>query len=340
MKQQKHILVTLPVEPCHKARLEAAAPGCEFRFRRPEETPPDPRLPFGELVPAERLTQADADWAEIILGNLSPTLLHGSDHLLWLQTNSAGVEGYIRPGVLGEHTLLTNATGAYGLAISEHMLGMLLEIIKKLELYRDAQRRESWESLGAVTSIYGSTVLVLGMGDIGGEFGKRCKALGAKVIGVRRKNGEKPAYADELHLIEDLDGLLPRADVVAVTLPGTEATRGMISRERIGRMKDGAVLLNVGRGGIVDTEALCDALESGKLSGAGLDVTDPEPLPKGHRLWGIPTAVITPHISGYYHLKETHERIVGIFEENLKRFLSSGPLRNQVDFQTGYRRLP
>ena len=116
-----------------------------------------------------------------------------------------------------------------------------------------------------------------------------------------------------MYLTEDLDRLLPQADVVAVTLPGTEATRGMLSRERISRMKNGAVLLNVGRGYIVDTEALCDALESGKLAGAGLDVTDPEPLPPEHRLWRIPTAVITPHISGYYHLKETHEHILRIF---------------------------
>ncbi len=111
--------------------------------------------------------------------------------------------------------------------------GHAFEIIKKLELYRDAQKQGSWNSLGRVTSVYGSTVLVLGMGDIGGEFGMRCKALGARVLGVRRKNTEKPEYADEVYLTEDLDRLLPQADVVAVTLPGTEATRGMLSRERI-----------------------------------------------------------------------------------------------------------
>ena len=113
-------------------------------------------------------------------------MLSGSSELLWLQTNSAGVEPYLQPGVLGETTLLTNATGAYGLAIAEHLLGMLLEIFKKLELYRDAQKQGAWQSLGQVRAVYGATVLVLGMGDIGGEFGRRCKALGAKVIGVRR----------------------------------------------------------------------------------------------------------------------------------------------------------
>ena len=186
-------------------------------------------------------------------------------------------------------------------------------------------------------SIYGRTVLVLGMGDIGGAFGKQCKALGAKVIGVRRTDAAKPDYADAVHLISDLDQLLPEADIVAITLPGTEATRGLLDRRRIGLMKPGAVLLNAGRGYIVDTEALCDALECGALAGAGLDVVDPEPLPEGHRLWQIPTAVVTPHIAGGYHLKETHTRIVGIFVENLRRFLAGEPLKNQVDFAAGYR---
>lgn len=343
MQNAQHILVTIPVERRHVELLQKAAPDAEFRFHGIGDmlnNGADGDLPFHGLVDGGELCAEDADWADIILGNLPPEYLHGSEKLLWLQTNSAGVEPYIVPGVLAEHTMLTNATGAYGLAISEHMLGMLLEIMKKLELYRDEQQRENWQSRGAVSSVYGSTVLVLGMGDIGGEFGMRCKALGAKVLGVRRKNAEKPEYADEVHLIEDLDELLPRADVVAVTLPGTAATKGLIGRERIAKMKDGAVLLNVGRGYIVDTDALCDALESGKLSGAGLDVTEPEPLPRGHRLWKIPTAVVTPHISGFYHLKETHERIVRIFAENLERFRKGEPLKNQVDFATGYRKLP
>ncbi len=337
MERKTHILSVIPLEQKHKKLLEGAAPGGEFRFRAPEGETLDPRLPFSDLIHRPALTQADLEWADVLLGNVSPQVLSGMD-LLWVQTGSAGVEPYLRPGVLKEHTLLTNATGAYGLAIAEHMLGMLLELMKKLQLYRDAQQKASWCSQGAVASLYGSTVLVLGLGDIGGEFGWRCKALGAKVFGVRRANREKPDYADQIFLLEDLDELLPQADVVAVTLPGTEATKGLLGRERIARMKDGAVLLNVGRGSIVDTEALCDALESGKLSGAGLDVTDPEPLPPEHRLWRIPTAVITPHVSGFYHLKETHERIVQIFAENLKRFFAGEPLKNQIDFSTGYRK--
>lgn len=332
---EKRALVTIPTGERHRNLLQQAAPGWEFRFRGTDTLVCAPQ----EALPGQPVTQEDVDWAQVILGNVPATMLHGSPALEWLQTNSAGVEPYIQPGVLAGDTLLTNATGAYGLAIAEHMLGMLLELFKKLELYRDAQKSGAWQSQGAVKAVYGSTVLVLGMGDIGGEFAARCKALGAKVIGVRRSPRPCPEYADEVYLLEDLDSLLPQADVVAITLPGTDATRGLMSRERLAKMKEGAVLLNVGRGFIVDTEALCDALERGHLSGAGVDVTDPEPLPPTHRLWNIPTAVVTPHISGFYHLRETHERIVGIFLENLRHFQAGEPLRNLVDFATGYRKL-
>lgn len=332
---EKRALVTIPTGERHRNLLQQAAPGWEFRFRGTDTLVCAPQ----EVLPGQPVTQEDVDWAQVILGNVPAAMLHGSPALEWLQTNSAGVEPYIQPGVLAGDTLLTNATGAYGLAIAEHMLGMLLELFKKLELYRDAQKSGAWQSQGAVKAVYGSTVLVLGMGDIGGEFAARCKALGAKVIGVRRSPRPCPEYADEVHLLEDLDSLLPQADVVAITLPGTDATRGLMSRERLAKMKEGAVLLNVGRGFIVDTEALCDALERGHLSGAGVDVTDPEPLPPTHRLWNIPTAVVTPHISGFYHLRETHERIVGIFLENLRHFQAGEPLRNLVDFATGYRKL-
>ncbi|WP_300684606.1 D-2-hydroxyacid dehydrogenase [Acutalibacter sp. 1XD8-36] len=335
----KNILVTIPVS--QKQRKDLEQEGASVRYRLGEALPSGRggALPFPDLLSADMVTEEDIAWADAILGNVRPELLKGAKKLKWLQTSSAGVEFYTAPGTMPEGAVLTNATGAYGLAISEHMLGMLLMIYKKLELYRDAQLKEDWAGQGEVRTLLGATVLIMGMGDIGGSFGKLCKAMGAYVIGLRRRDGSKPGYADEVHLTGELDRLLPRADVVAVTLPGTPETRGMLDKERIGRMKPGAVVLNVGRGYIIDTEALCDALESGHLGGAGLDVTEPEPLPKGHRLWGLPTAVVTPHVSGGYHLYETHQRIVDIFTENLSRFLSGGELKNLVDFETGYRKL-
>ena len=159
------------------------------------------------------------------------------------------------------------------------------------------------------------------------------------MIGVRRTGTDKPDFVDELIHTDKLDEYLPQADCVAITLPGTTATKGMFDAERMAKMKDGAILLNVGRGMIVDTDVLCAALENGKLAGAGVDVTDPEPLPADHPLWKMENAVITPHISGGYHLQETHDRIVRIMAENLKRFLAGESLRNVVDFSTGYRKL-
>ena len=316
------ILTVIPVSQEDKKLIESSAENCSFVYSSIAD-----------------VTEEEVSSADIIFGNVSPEMIAKNKSLKWLQTNSAGVEGYIKDGVLPPNCKLTNATGGYGLAISEHMLAMYLEIIKKLNLYRDEQLNSNWTDLGTVTSVYGATVLILGLGDIGTEFAKRCKAMGAYVIGVRRSDTSPSEFADEIHLINELDELLPRADAVAISLPGTAETAGMFSRERIEKMKNRSLILNVGRGSIIDTEALCDALESGKLLGAGLDVTNPEPLPKDHRLWKIPTAVITPHVSGGFHLYQTHQRILGIFAENLKKFTNNQELANIIDFSTGYRKL-
>lgn len=315
-----NILVTMELLPEHRKWLEEAGPGEQFRF---------------ETNPA----RADVAWADALLGNVEPELLSPEDKLRWMQTGSAGVNGYLG-GVLPPLCVLTNATGAYGLAISEYMIAAWLALIKKLPLYRDRQKEHDWRDMGPVTSVWGSTVLVLGLGDIGGEFAKRAKALGAYVIGMRRTGTKKPEYVDELIYPAELLRTLPRADCVAVSLPGTDATRHMLSGAAFAAMKDGAVLLNVGRGSVVDTDALLDALQSGKLSGAALDVTNPEPLPAEHPLWKMENVLITPHVSGGFHLKETHDRIVRIMADNLRAYLSGRPLKNVVDLQTGYRRLP
>lgn len=314
------ILVAVETKPHHRALLEAAAPQATFIYKE------------------SGVERADVEQADVILGNVSPALLRPTDALRWMQTASAGVDGYIH-GCLPENTVLTNATGAYGLAISEYMVAVWLMLMKKLHRYRDIQPQGGWTDLGPVRSAWQSTVLVLGLGDIGGEFAKRAKALGAKVIGVRRAGTDKPDFVDELIHTDRLDEYLPQADCVAITLPGTAQTKGMFDAARIEKMKDGAILLNVGRGTIVDSTALCAALERGKLAGAALDVTDPEPLPVDHPLWRQENAVITPHISGGFHLEETHERIIRIMAENLAAFCAGKPLRNVVDFATGYRRL-
>lgn len=315
----KNILVMIPTNDQHKKLLEEKAPGSSFIYAD------------SGIADAAQVKNAN-----IIIGSPSTSLIRDSKNLEWLQLQSAGVGKYAEDNMLPEGVILTNASGAYGLAISEYMLAVLLELFKKLHLYRDKQMKSDWSDSGRIKSIYGSTALVVGLGDIGGEFAERLKALGAYTMGIRRRNADKPDYLDELHLMDEFDKLLPRADIVALSLPGTKLTNRVINRETLKLMKQDAVLINVGRGSAIDTEALCDALENGQIAGAALDVTDPEPLPGEHRLWGIRNAVITPHVSGGFSLQETHDRIIRICADNLEAFLEGTSMKNVVDRSAGY----
>lgn len=319
----RKVLVTIPVNDRHKEYLEHIGKDCEFCY-----------------VPAARVTGEDVAQAQIIIGNVPPKMIQESPRLQWIQLNSAGSDAYCKPGVLKSGTVLTNATGAYGLAISEYMIGVSIMLQNKLYLYRKNQLEHVWRDEGDVTSIYGSTTLVIGLGDIGGEYAKRMKALGSYIIGVRRTRSEKPDYLDEIYTTDRLDELLPRADFVSLSLPNSPATRHILNEERMRKMKPTAFLINVGRGEAIDTDALCRVLESGHLGGCALDVTDPEPLPADHPLWDAPRTVITPHIAGKFHLQETFERIVRIAGRNLERLLDgrTEEMENLVDFETGYRK--
>lgn len=314
------VAVLFPVNDAHRALLEASAPGMNLWFKPLEHFP---TLAFRNI--------------RAVLGNPSERMLPRLTGLELLQLNSAGVPPfYVAEGALPAGAQLCNASGAYGPGIAEHMLGMALALKKRLHQYRDAQRAGEWVDRGEVSSILGSKTLVVGFGDIGREFGWRMHALGSTVTGIKRTPGERPDWLAELATLDRLDEFLPEADIVFASLPETPATRGLFDRERIGRMKKGAIFLNAGRGSAADTEALCDAVESGALAGAGLDVTDPEPLPKKHRVYGVENILLTPHVSGGYHLPYTHDRIVEICAENLRRWLAGEPLAHVVNRQEGY----
>jgi phosphoglycerate dehydrogenase-like enzyme len=272
----------------------------------------------------------------VIFGNPGKDFIKRCPRLKWIQLQSAGTDGYCN-GEIGPGVALTCATGGYGHGVSEHMVAATFQVIKKLHLYRDEQNRGRWQPRGQVRSILGSTVLVLGLGDIGAEYAWRMKALGAYVIGVRRTSHAKPKGVDELYLQDKLDELLPRADILALALPGVTETQGIINRARLAGMKEGAVIVNGGRGSAVDTEALCDALESGHIFAAALDVTSPEPLPEGHRMWTLEGAVITPHIAGGRNMPETGRHVMDLNLENAARFVKGERLASLVDVTTGYR---
>ena len=275
--------------------------------------------------------------SDVVIGAPPVSLLPEMKKLKLLSLSMAGTEPYSLPGVLSKDVALCNSTGAFGKAISEHMLASIMMLIKKLHLYRDDMPSGLWADRGSVRSLSDMTVLCVGLGDIGCAFAKLCKRMGAKVIGVRRHGTTKPDYVDEVVLSDKLDEVLPLADVVALSVPGNKETAGLFSKERLARMKKDSYILNVGRGSAIDSTALFDALESGHLAGAAIDVTDPEPLPADHVLWQAKNCLITPHVSGFYHLRETYDRIVDIACENLRRFMNDEPLLTPVDRNTGYR---
>lgn len=312
MKREK-VLVLIPMTTEQRSRLSQALPDADYIYTGISEV-------------AENQVQE----ATIILGNAPARMIQASENLAWIHLNSAGFDLYVKEGVLGPHTILTSSSGAYGKAVSEHMFAMLLCLQKKLHLYRDEQKRHTWGEEGQVCSITDAVILVLGTGDIGKHFAKMAHSLGAYVIGVKKTPAECPAYINELHLAEELESLLPRADAVVSFLPSTSETRGLFDKRLFSLMKPGSFFLNGGRGDLVCTEDLCDALETGHLAGAALDVTNPEPLPENHRLWDIPNAFVTPHISGFYHLPETLRNVVDICIENVRRYAAGETLKNVV----------
>lgn len=318
----KTVLCLLPVEQRHKEKLERAA-GAECSF-----------IYAGE----HGATAENVAAANIILGTPAPKLINASEKLELLQLNSAGAEQYVRPGVLAPKTKLTNSTGAYSKAVAEHGAAMLFMMQKKLYLYRDAQKRHEWADFGTVTSVTDATVLVVGLGDIGRHFAGIVKALGAHVIGVKRRPGEKPDCVDELYTMEKLDEVLPRADVVFSVLPGTPAATHLYTAERFELMKPDAIFINCGRGAAVENSVLYDALKNGRIASAAIDVSEVEPLPPDSPLWTLDNLMITPHVSGDYHLPHTLECIVDIAAENLARFMRGEELINVVDFTTGYKK--
>ncbi len=335
MPKVSNILVTVPTELHHRKLLESCAPQAKFTYCLAKNLA-DKKVRTADVV---EMTDEMIKEADVMLGIIPVDKLKIAENLKFLQLSMAGSDAYAAPGVMPKGAIVANATGSYGLAISEYLMAVLLSLSKRLHQYRDRQPSGEWGIIGEVKPICGSTVLVVGLGDIGGEFAKRAKAMGAHVIGVRRKGTDKPEYVDELYLTDKLDELIPRADTIALCLPNTPATKNIMDRERIFAMKPDSILLNIGRGNAVDGEALCDALDQGRLWGAAVDVTEPEPLPAGHRMWTTENLIVTPHVSGFFTLHETHERIINLMVDNLTAFIEGKPIKNIVDPETGYRKL-
>lgn len=269
---------------------------------------------------------------------LTPELVERATSLRWAQSHSAGVERYIAIDELVENPnlVLTNMKGIHGPVIAEHVMAMLLSLCRDLPGYQRAQQLGEWDRRAGSgqRALAGSTLFVVGMGGIGTEVARRAHGFDMRVLATVRTPRKAPNYVNEIGIGKDLERFLPQADVVVICLPLTSDTRGLFDAEKLALMRDDAILVNIARGAIVDTEALVAALESNTLAGAALDVTDPEPLTPGHALWNRDDVIITPHTAGSAAL--TGKRRDALFTENVRRFGAGEPLLNVVDKQLGY----
>ncbi|MDE0025129.1 MAG: D-2-hydroxyacid dehydrogenase [Spirochaetaceae bacterium] len=282
----------------------------------------------------EQKLAAAAD-AEVALGSVTAELLAAAPRLKWVQSGSAGVE-WIPPELAATDIVVTNTRGAHAATIAEHAFGMLIALARRFDDLRRAQRDKVWlrPAPQPTVGLAGLTMGVIGLGNIGRAIAVRAHAFEMPVIAVDAHPVARPDYVAELGLLDGLDDLLRRADVVAVATPITDATRGMLSAERLALLKPTAYLLGMSRGGIIDEAALVRMLREGALAGAGLDVTAVEPLPADSELWDAPNILISPHSSPAS--ARTGELVGAMIRRNLQRYLAGEPLENVVDKSLKY----
>ena len=286
----------------------------------------------GDAVPdAEELADC-----EVLMGYFPPDLIRLLPALKWVQTPAAGVEKLCGDIYANPDVMLTNCSGAFGIAISEYMLTGLLMQMRNMPAYMENQRNHVWRGMGRCRSVCGSTITVVGMGDIGTHFAARAKALGARVRGVRRTPNGIPEHFDEVFASDQLVDAVRDVDAVVLCLPGTRQTTRLISAEVIAAMGPQTILINCGRGYTVDQQALTDALREKRIASAVLDVMAVEPLPQDDPLWTLDNVILTPHISGHDDDPINAVSIFRIFEENLRRYIAGQPLTHLVDRSRGY----
>lgn len=308
--------------PARLAWLRAAAPGVEFvPFTRVEEA-----LPV-------------APRADALLGWHTPEMIERAQRLRWIQAMTAGVENAIAaPEIRARGILVTSLKRIAAPVIAEHVFALMLSASRRFRHFADLQRRRRWSQdavdPGELGTLRGMTLLVVGTGGIGSAVARLARGFGMRCVGVHSRDGAQPAFDGELHAATELARLLPGADVVVNALPLTAETRGVFDAAMFDRFRTGAIFVNVGRGETVITDALVAALRSGRLGAVGLDVTDPEPLPRSHPLWAMPQATLTPHVAGVSAATSHWGWLV--VRENLRRYAQGDRMLSVVDVARGY----
>jgi D-2-hydroxyacid dehydrogenase (NADP+) len=280
---------------------------------------------------------ADADG---FIGNITPEQVRAAKKLKWVQSMSAGVENllFLSGGndLRDSPVILTNNKIVQAPEIADHAMAMLLFLSRHLFDFYANQKREAWQPPVPFPGIElrGKTAVVIGVGGIGTQIATRANAFGMEVIGVDPEDKPFMPFIKTVVKPDQLDEVIPQADVVFISAPHTEQSHKMMGTREFDLMKRNSYFIAVSRGGIYDMGGLVKALDSKQLAGAGVDVTDPEPLPKDHPLWKFDNVIITPHVAG--RSDHDRERMVGTAKENLKRFVEGKPLINVVNKQKGY----
>lgn len=347
MSARVTILIASYLEPEHVEKIGALDPRLQVLYE------PDllrkPRYAADHNgVDTARSAEGEARWRRLlaqadILFDFDYTndrdLPELATRVKWIQATSAGIGQFVARRRYHErmpHTIFTTARGVHARPLSEFCALAMLAFSRGLFLMHDLQSRKHWERFAA-TDLLDRTVVIFGHGAIGREVGRLAHALGMKVVGVKRSVGiEDPRThdVDELHRASEFRAVLPRADFLVLTAPHTVETEGILGRAEIALLKKGAVLINIGRGALVDEPALIEALRTGHLSGAALDVFAVEPLPRESPLWSMPNVLVSPHSASTSDRENA--RLTELFCQNLRRFLEGAPLRNVLDVKRLY----
>ena len=286
---------------------------------------------------ADALTQVSS--ADAYIGSPDQALMEAGAKLRWVHIFSAGIENYTNlPRIKDGQVTLTSLKIYQGPEIADHAFALLLGLTRNMASYQQAQLDGKWLKAESPTlpliELRGKTLLVVGYGGIGVQVAERAKAFGMTVHAIDDKDIPLTQNLDDRGKPDELGHFLKTADVVISCIPHTPQTAGMFGEKEFSEIKQGAYFINVSRGKVVNTEALVNALQSGRLAAAGLDVIDPEPLPPEHPLWKMKNVLITPHIAGVSDLRS--ERQATLIEANIARFAAGLPLKNQVDAVKGY----
>ena len=275
---------------------------------------------------------ADAD---AVMGPMRPADFKAAKKLQWWQITHTGVEHDLFPEVVSSNVTVTNTKNVYGPQIADHAMAFLLTLTRKLNVTLLQQSKEEWpRGRDGMFELNGKTAVIIGCGSIGGNIAQRAHGFGMKIICVDPRDIPPSNVINRVMPPDRLDEAVAMADVLFMSAPHTKKTEGMLGMKQFDSMKKGSYFIAVSRGKTYSMEGLVKALDSRRLAGAGVDVTDPEPLPKGHALWKFPNVLITPHTAG--GSDNLVSRMNSLFSENLRRFVNGQPLLGVVDKNAGY----